>query len=1059
MTGLVFFAADVRARDERERIHEVLDARCYSNLELILGRFVGMLQVAWLPLLILACLVQLVAWALAVSGSAFGQPIEPLALFSFPFFNALPAMAFSCALVMLISMLIRQRIVALAVALVLLFGIYALSLGSFSYPLKAALDLVGSFQATLSSDWLSAVVYDGYGYVQRLALLLFALGFLLLSARLHPRLDSGRASAMVWTALAGLAAAVALLITVFWGRQAVLEKTADWLAAHQAMQSQPAPDLVQLKGRLDIRPGDALYAELQLTVQTPQTQPLQQAIFTLNPALVIDKLATEEGLALQYSFSNGLLLFQLPQQLEPGQTLTLQLVYHGRPDAQFGYLDSYLNPRSPGSEQAVAFMLGIENGLFDPGYVALMPGNFWLPLSGVEMADQRRDHFKLALDVTVPAGWLTAGPGKRTEVAADHFRYTTATEVAEVALMAAPFKAYRTSIDGIEFELLLHPEHTGNISVLAAGQPQIEQWIASRLSLLQESGLRYPFSAFSLVEVPNGLRGYRGGWRNDSALAPPAMVLMKESAFPSARFDFDSVVSLGRGWPQKDLKDGVGLIVVKRLHEFFRNDFLGGNLFAGFARSVFQHRLAATGNDAAALDYTMHQLTTLLVSEQQDYFFPARLNDVFRLMANTMDTDPTRGTTVSQRMIDSFGTDQFVWDAVLRQPLNQLNGAAEPGLTADLLALKAGGMAQIIYQVLGPRKAGLVVAEVLQRQSAGTYDRQALSAAVRVFDANLAGLVERWYLDKGLAGFTSRDVTLFKLPGGNHGDDRYQLSLTINNEETTAGYARLAWKTEDDKEPVLSEPFYVPAGSSVEYGLTLSQLPLEVYLTPYVALNRQQYLVARFSPEQVKTAEIVAFSGVRATKPVHHDALRIVMDDLSAEVSNSNSQAVGMRLAGDGADLKRGINIDNGLPVSVNWDARQWSRRTLDSAWGKYRRTLIYVAAGQGHSTAVLKANLPQAGQWRLEIHIPDVAPVRQKKLGALSLELVAAGQRIPLTFDGNNAAFGWNAVGEFALPKGEVEIMLSDKTSGELMIFDAMALHGKDPQLVQAQAATTDAK
>src|SRR4030042_384944 len=42
--GVIFLAFDVRARDRRERMIEVLDSRPYTNLELVAGRVLGTLS-------------------------------------------------------------------------------------------------------------------------------------------------------------------------------------------------------------------------------------------------------------------------------------------------------------------------------------------------------------------------------------------------------------------------------------------------------------------------------------------------------------------------------------------------------------------------------------------------------------------------------------------------------------------------------------------------------------------------------------------------------------------------------------------------------------------------------------------------------------------------------------------------------------------------------------------------------------------------------------------------------------------------------------------------------
>ena len=47
--GSVFLGFDVRARDQRERVAEVLDSRPYTNLELMVGKLVALLAASGVP--------------------------------------------------------------------------------------------------------------------------------------------------------------------------------------------------------------------------------------------------------------------------------------------------------------------------------------------------------------------------------------------------------------------------------------------------------------------------------------------------------------------------------------------------------------------------------------------------------------------------------------------------------------------------------------------------------------------------------------------------------------------------------------------------------------------------------------------------------------------------------------------------------------------------------------------------------------------------------------------------------------------------------------------------
>lgn len=61
LLGLVFLGYDVRARDRRERIIEVVDSLPFTNLELMIGRFLGILIPSWLPVVVICGILWVVA--------------------------------------------------------------------------------------------------------------------------------------------------------------------------------------------------------------------------------------------------------------------------------------------------------------------------------------------------------------------------------------------------------------------------------------------------------------------------------------------------------------------------------------------------------------------------------------------------------------------------------------------------------------------------------------------------------------------------------------------------------------------------------------------------------------------------------------------------------------------------------------------------------------------------------------------------------------------------------------------------------------------------------------
>ena len=59
--------------------------------------------------------------------------------------------------------------------------------------------------------------------------------------------------------------------------------------------------------------------------------------------------------------------------------------------------------------------------------------------------------------------------------------------------------------------------------------------------------------------------------------------------------------------------------------------------------------------------------------------------------------------------------------------------------------------------------------------------------------------------------------------------------------------------------------------------------------------------------------------------------------------------------------------------------------------------------------------------------------------LGTLDLKIEVAGRQVPVGFDASTAVSGWNHLGKFELPAGSVTVVVSDATTGDIVVADAV--------------------
>jgi len=1044
--GAIFLAFDVRARDVRECIVEVLDSRPITNLELITGRFFGLLLSAWVPVIIMVLLIQALGWLLPLLGSPIGRTVEPVSLAFFLFMMAFPGFAFCFAFVFMITLLVRNRLIAALLSIAVLVGMYWATIVA-TPPLVPFFDYLGLNQVILPSDLVTVITRPG-GWLQRFGFLVLALGFVGLAAAVHPRLDGGNRGLLSAVAGSVLIAGLLMLGGSWQQRVSDLNRLDQWRATHAARADETFAQVRTMQGTVRIDPGKSLDVNLHMTVQAPADRDLKSILLTLNPGLKLDRVTLSGQDVTDRTFKDGLLEINRP--LAAGASADLELVYQGRPDTYFAYLDSSLNlGKLKGTDSQIA-ILGYSPGIFDRRYVALMPGMYWLPAAGVDVGSddirkRPRDYFSLDLQVELPSGWLVAGPGKREDLGnrqgMTEFRFAPPVKLPEVALIAAKFKSFAMDIDGITFEALVYPGHDSNFTVLADARDEVAQWIKDHLDVARDAGLAYPFRAFTMVEVPMNLRGFKGGWRMDTAMAPPAMALVKESGFPTARFDFD----LGNHFGNKrdyDQEGGKGRIDRDRMINYFKNDLSGGNIFDAAARSFFQHRTSAYGPDAIAMNFTMEQLATLLLSGQRSYFSAhmfVSINQSVRDVA--MGRQGRAGINNAADAVITVNTAKpEVWDAVLSTPLAEIDPWANPQRTIDVLTLKGGEMAQAIYDSMGPEDTGRFLSYLLEQHKGGSYSSGDVIAAGNSVSEDLGSIFKDWFSTTQLPGFVGDHVQLYRLPDNDNGDKAYQLLIRVRNDEPVAGFARVSWYMEAFGKESTSKPFRVGGHSAIEFGVVTSQPPVSVHLQPYLSLNREGFNVKILNRQEIQTRKAELFNGVRDVAWDSGGDDRIIADDLDKGFSIINDGAKeGMRLVGRSVDT----GMDQGLPLVIGPILpSEWSRRIALTAWGRYRHTAAYIKAGTGKNHAVMPVTIPKAGMWELEIYIPWFQMMPQAEArGTWNLDIVSDNGRESISYNAKAGEIGdWNLVGEYQLPAGEVRVEFSDKTDGRAVIADAIA-------------------
>ena len=1035
LVGVVFLAFDMHARDERERIVDVLDTRPVPNIVVLGGRLLAVVAITWLPLVALALLLQVGGLIVEYQNWPVGVPVEPVSLATFMFLDAPSALVFWCALVMLLAAALRNRLAVSLIALSLLaIAFWVL----FNTPLYLLPIVSGIANLGLPGSDILPRGPSLVDLLQRVCMFILGAGLVTTAAALLPRRDfRSRTPYLSCGAALLIAGGVGIAGMVVHAVGVRAERIA-WADTHAGLENAPRPDLERIEGNVTIDPGRELAIAVHLELRAPDT-PLADFLFSLNPAMRVESVQTD-GTELAFEHDNGVLRVRPNEPLPPGERAKVSIQARGVPDPRFGYLDSAVWALEETLLGMPIVLQGEQASLFDSRYVALAPAVCWLPRTGANIGDENPvvrppDFHEIDLTVEIPDGWRAAGPGR--EVRNGVLRFRPRVALAEFALVAAPFERRALTVDDVEYELLIHPVHLAIVEYFSAEEKLEAVVDYIRPSLRSIPGLHYPHRAMSLVEVPAQLRRYRGGRLLDAVQAWPGVQMLPEHGLPTRRM----AARPRYGSPTEDMTLRLDLMYAS-----------GGGphaipLRGGASRNLLPFLTSASGEGAFAVNYLLQSLTAWRFRSDRTV-----------APGHWLQLGLAPGSPLPLRVMHRLtGTATFSFNWYLFFPMALEDRSAGFSFTnfdptastenADVLIHKGNLIALAVQGLMGREKVAEFLALMRERHAGTTFDLDAFVAAMTETDPAMAPYIEHFMRESTLPGFLAADLRAYRIADDENGQPRYQLAVHIRNDEPVPGVAGISFRSRYAYE--WGEFAHVPGNTSLELGVVTREPPEEVRLETYLSQNRRIMRLAVPPIDVETTVREDPFNGSRPSEWLPPD-LGIVVDDLDPGFSAESPPRRGLRLSFG----KEEGEADDSLPEHyTDAGARIWRRQENPDtvSWGKYRRTLTRIRAGVGEGRASFRAEIPKAGTWRLAYHLPGSSASENNRFqvppgwesgdrfGVLDFEVVAGESRTPFNFDASTAVSGWNDLGTLDLPAGSVTVVVSDDTTGDIVVADAI--------------------
>lgn len=1091
--GIIFLASDIRSRDTRNRISEVLDSQPVGDIEAVIGRLVGLVMY----LAISAVFLTLAIFAYGVLAEEFnfsmGTPIEPYSVLAFLVWDIVPNLVLWGSLAVLLAQVIKVRILALLMALVLLGSAYFLTV---VIPNSDSFVLSMHSNANVYPSELAPTFVTLIDLVNRFLMVALSGGFLALSALLQARNQSSKTFTQLlffggFATLFALSGATSYLIGHGRVSQSIVET---WTYAHKQEQLHSNTDIHLISGSINLRPGRSISLDLALTMESVQEKDGTNWLFSLNPGYRITDLSVNGSPSDDYTFEDGLL--SIPRD-ESKELPKIRIAASGKPDERFAYLDSSLDWNDLNAISAKRlYLLGQKSYIFHQNFVALMPTISWIPASGSaygvgNLESRPRDFFFLDVEVTVPKGWLIAGPGSRDLLNSSSnstYRLRTRNPIPEFALVSSKFEQRSINVDGVEYELLLNQKHTGNLHTFNKSVPLLREWLSEQSSRLSDIGIRYPYARLSLVEVPSSLRIYGGGWRMDSVYSAPGIQMVRESGFPVAPFD---------QW-YSQMRDYFGeqetrfqRHLLDQLVEYFADDLHGSDPLSGIPKNFVDYQTAPTGKGATALKYVVDQLVLRISTRNVNYF------SVHTAISSGSGSAPRRLI----RIPNTFGTGiafkrnwreehvnrPSVWDLVEETPLDLLDFPADPKNAFHALVLKGQRVADALIDAYGEELVAQLLNQLVDQFRGESYTTEDFHQTARSVGVDVEAQIGDWLSESDLPGFFMDDLRVVRLQNDEEGRTLYQTSFILGNNESVPGVLNVSYQLRDRIglfwEPIPLEPVRIPGNSTVRVAFQDNSPTQLVWLEPRLAFNRDPIRLDFPEPRSDNPSDAPIDPYVTQIDWYREDKGEIEVDDLDEGFSIENLPSVsGSSTVPNWLKYIAAVpepDFDKDLPVlnrtnqiyqfdsSLNplfnvvsgsqlRESRSWWYRDSDpTSYGKYRRTYAGRSEGLDRTKPTFSTTLTSAGKWKLEFHMPaairtenswgglrspdDLAvDVPDYVLGTYIFHIVSGESHSEVEFNAGTSLPGWNEIGTFDLSNSEVEVVLTEVSHG-LAVADAI--------------------
>jgi hypothetical protein len=1069
---VIFLAADFLKRDKKLDTNEVLYTRSMSNLEYIIGKTWGILR------LFLGLNLVILAMGMLMNIISKSMSIDFMSYISYLLIISVPTIVFSLGLAFVLMSLIRNQ----AITFLVLLGIAALDIFYLWFRMGTLFDYMAFGIPVFKSG---VIGFDNLSFIISQRLLYFFLGMAMVLATvlLFKRLPQSKIHRM----LTVIFLFVFLAGAAFCGFKtwSVYKNAADFkkmvIETNRKFENRNFTSVTNATITF-IHHGKSLEATAELEIINDNKVPVDRYLFSLNPSLKILK-TTLHGKELKFTRTNQIIEIDPGKPLEPGNTDSLLISYSGTINESFCYPNYSDNLKE--TPYRIALMnVNKRQAFLDEKYVLLTPETHWYPVAALnyypgDPARIKIDFTKYTLRVKDEEGLSAVSQG-RMKKDNGYSLFKPENPLTGVTLAIGNYMSDTLKVDSVTYITYNFPGHDYYKRDLSEIKDTLPNLVSGIMRDLETSfSTRYPFRTLSLVEVPVQFYSYPKKNTQTRAEVQPSMVLLPEKLSTIENAGFNKRF---RNQKRRMARNNQVItdkeLQVRIFNDFIKNVFISGENFS-FKNGVpsnepLRYRLGPSfyffKNNFYSADYPV--INAVFESHLQHQTRQEGKDDFMAGFGALSDND--KANLILQKT--SFR------DLLERNPSGDT--------IRTVLTVKGDWLFNLLRSKTGLREFKPWFAEYIDNNRFKKIDLQKFNEDLKEkFGFGFYSSLDAWFNSKEQPGFLFTDLKANEIIIGER--MRYQVTFIASNPEPVAGLFNIAFRTGGSGQDLLGrkiqmEQIQISGGGGDKFtmdlrgrGMDADDISKIVLLGPHeakkigIVLDAEprammiNTLVARNIPGDIilpindilkAKVDSKEFTGEEtlASIPSFSDPSEIIVDNEDQGFISSKQNTT--------SPLKNflGVKNKNGntyMKIS-NWNTPEyWQPVVLTSYFGKYIRSAVYTRSGTGDKSVTWATTIKDPGYYDIYCFIGKSADRMKVRSGNdqggeenqddesnsdkpykdMHYKIYHDEGVDDITVDYEHADAGWNILGRFYLSHDTAKVVLTNKSSGRIVIGDAI--------------------